>query len=206
MDKFLIAADSALRTLFAPAHAVQPSPAKGAEDSAHLSPEEKRLAGALMRVNHVGEVCAQALYTAQAAVTQDDQLRAHLLQAAREETDHLAWTQQRLDALGARKSLLNPLWFAGAFLIGTVAAKVSDRASLGFVEETENQVSLHLKSHLELLPAQDAPSRAVVSQMKADEERHAAAAVDAGALPVPLPARVLMKIASKVMTATAHHI
>ena len=106
MDKFLIAADSALRTLFAPAHAVQPSPAKGAEDSAHLSPEEKRLAGALMRVNHVGEVCAQALYTAQAAVTQDDQLRAHLLQAAREETDHLAWTQQRLDRTEAALDIM----------------------------------------------------------------------------------------------------
>jgi ubiquinone biosynthesis monooxygenase Coq7 len=159
-----------------------------------------------MRVNHVGEVCAQALYTAQAMVTRDEHLREHLLEAAQEEMDHLAWTHQRLQDLGERPSLLNPLWFAGAFLIGTVAAKVSDRASLGFVEETENQVSLHLKSHLDLLPAQDAPSRAVVSQMKADEERHAAAAVDAGALPVPLPARVLMKIASKVMTATAHHI
>lgn len=204
-DRLLSAADTALRTLFATPRAAHPSPATGIPE-AELSPAEKKLSASYMRVNHVGEVCAQALYTAQAMVTRDEHLREHLLEAAQEEMDHLAWTHQRLQDLGERPSLLNPLWFAGAFLIGTVAAKVSDRASLGFVEETENQVSLHLKSHLDLLPAQDAPSRAVVSQMKADEERHAAAAVDAGALPVPLPARVLMKIASKVMTATAHHI
>ena len=159
-----------------------------------------------MRVNHVGEVCAQALYTAQAMVTKDAHLRARLLEAAQEEMDHLAWTHQRLQALGQRPSLLNPLWFAGAFLIGTVAAKVSDRASLGFVEETENQVSAHLQSHLVHLPAQDAASRAVVAQMKEDEERHAAAAVHAGAIPVPAPAKALMKMAAKVMTTTAHYI
>ena len=206
MDKFLIAADSALRTLFAPAHAVQPSPAKGAEDSAHLSPEEKRLAGALMRVNHVGEVCAQALYTAQAAVTQDDQLRAHLLQAAREETDHLAWTQQRLDALGARKSLLNPLWFAGAFALGWVAGKIDDRVSLGFVVETENQVAAHLQSHLERLPSSDGASRAVVARMRDDEMQHAEEARAAGALELPAPAKAMMRVAAKIMTTTAHHI
>ncbi|GAB2706142.1 MULTISPECIES: 2-polyprenyl-3-methyl-6-methoxy-1,4-benzoquinone monooxygenase [Comamonas] len=204
-ERLLCAADTALRTLFATPRAATPSPATGM-DEPDLSPEEKKLSASYMRVNHVGEVCAQALYTAQAMVTRDAHLREHLLDAAQEEMDHLAWTHQRLQDLGERPSLLNPLWFAGAFVIGTVAATVSDRASLGFVEETENQVSLHLQSHLELLPAHDAPSRAVVSQMKADEERHAAAAVDAGALPVPLPARMLMKIASKVMTVTAHHI
>ena len=204
-DRLLCAADTALRTLFASPHAATPSPATGL-DEADLSPEEKKLSGAYMRVNHVGEVCAQALYTAQAMVTKDEQLRTHLLEAAQEEMDHLAWTHQRLQALGQRPSLLNPLWFAGAFLIGTVAAKVSDRASLGFVEETENQVSAHLQSHLERLPAQDAASLAVVAQMKDDEERHAAAAVNAGAIPLPPPAKALMQVAAKVMTTTAHYI
>lgn len=159
-----------------------------------------------MRVNHVGEVCAQALYSAQAAVTRDPQLRAHLQEAAREETDHLAWTQQRLDALGARPSLLNPLWFAGAFALGIVAAKVSDRASLGFVAETENQVAAHLQSHLQRLPEQDLASRAVVTRMKADEERHAAQARASGAMELPAPARAAMRAAAKVMTTTAHYI
>lgn len=175
-------------------------------DEGALDPAQKKLAGALMRVNHVGEVCAQALYTAQAAVTRDPALRAHLLEAAREETDHLAWTQQRLDALGARPSLLNPLWFAGAFALGLVAAKVSDRASLGFVAETENQVAAHLESHLARLPEQDLASRAVVARMKDDEERHAAQARASGALNLPPPARAAMKAAAKVMTTTAHYL
>lgn len=204
-DRILCAADTALRTLFATPHACLPSPAAGFDEAA-LSADEKRLSGAYMRVNHVGEVCAQALYTAQAMVTKDERLRGHLLKAAQEEMDHLAWTHQRLQALGQRPSLLNPLWFAGAFLIGTIAAKVSDRASLGFVEETENQVSAHLQSHLERLPEQDLASRAVVAQMKDDEERHAEAAVHAGAIPVPAPAKALMQVAAKVMTTTAHYI
>lgn len=204
-DRLLCAADTALRTLFATPRAATPSPATGIEE-AELSAAERKLSAAYMRVNHVGEVCAQALYTAQAMVTKDEQLREHLLVAAQEEMDHLAWTHQRLQALGDRTSLLNPLWFAGAFLIGTVAAKVSDRASLGFVEETENQVSAHLQSHLERLPQHDAPSLAVVAQMKDDEERHAQAAIDAGAIPVPAPAKALMKVAAKVMTTTAHYI
>ena len=159
-----------------------------------------------MRVNHVGEVCAQALYSAQAAVTRDETLRAHLLEAAREETDHLAWTQERLDALGARPSLLNPLWFAGAFALGAVAAKVSDRASLGFVAETERQVAAHLASHLTRLPEQDLPSRAVVARMKDDEERHATQARASGAMDFPAPVRMAMRAAAKVMTTTAHYI
>lgn len=211
MDSLLTAADTALRTLFANPKAAQASPAvaaapDSAQTDAALSPEERRLAGALMRVDHVGEVCAQALYTAQAAVTHDVDLRQHLLQAAREELDHLAWTRERITALGARPSLLNPLWFAGAFAIGLVAAKVSDRVSLGFVVETENQVSAHLQSHLQRLPAQDAASRAVVARMKDDEERHAANARAAGAIELPPPARALMKFAAKVMTTTAHFI
>jgi ubiquinone biosynthesis monooxygenase Coq7 len=205
MDSLLTAADHALRTLFAKPHASAPTPAQGMAEPS-LDPAQKRLAGALMRVNHVGEVCAQALYTAQAAVTRDAGLRAHLLEAAREETDHLAWTQQRLDALGSRPSLVNPLWFTGAFALGLVAAKISDRASLGFVAETEKQVSAHLAGHLKRLPEQDLPSRAVVARMKDDEERHAAQARASGAMDLPLPARAAMRVAAKVMTTTAHYI
>lgn len=205
MDKILTAADAALRTLFARPSASQPSPAAGLEQ-AELSDSQRRLSGALMRVNHVGEVCAQALYNAQAMVTRDMPLREHLLEAAREETDHLAWTRERLDALGARPSLLNPLWFAGAFVIGTVAAKISDAASLGFVVETENQVAAHLAGHLERLPQEDQASRVVVARMQQDEERHAAAALEAGALTLPPPVQALMRVAAKVMTTTAHRI
>jgi ubiquinone biosynthesis monooxygenase Coq7 len=205
MDSLLAAADTALRTLFAPSRASEHSPARGI-DEGQLDPGQRRLAGSLMRVNHVGEVCAQALYTGQAAVTRDPQLRAHLLEAAREETDHLAWTRQRLEALGARPSLLNPFWFAGAFVLGAVAAKVSDQASLGFVAETEDQVAAHLQSHLQRLPAQDLASRAVVARMKEDEERHAAQARTRGALALPAPVRAGMRMAAKVMTTTAHHI
>lgn len=205
MDKLLIAADNALRTLFARPRAAQPSPARGLPEG-DLSPTQRREAGALMRVNHVGEVCAQALYMGQAAVTRDPALRARLLEAAREETDHLAWTAERLDALGSRPSLLNPLWFAGAFAIGWTAAQVSDAASLGFVVETENQVARHLQGHLDRMPAQDAPSLAVIARMQADEQRHADDARAAGATDLPTPARVLMAAAARVMTATAHHI
>lgn len=205
MDKLLTAADTALRTLFAAPRASEASPAAGLPPGA-LDPAEQRLAGALMRVNHVGEVCAQALYTAQAMVTRDSGLRAHLLEAAREETDHLAWTRERLDALGSRPSLLNPLWFAGAFALGLAAARVSDRVSLGFVAETEDQVAAHLASHLQRLPVQDLPSRAVVARMQDDEERHAAHARAAGALELPAPARALMRAAARVMTTTAHYI
>lgn len=205
MDSLLIAADTALRTLFATPRASEPTPARGMDEGA-LDPTQKKLAGALMRVNHVGEVCAQALYTAQAAITRDPALQAHLLEAAREETDHLAWTQQRLDALGARPSLLNPLWFAGAFALGAMAGKVSDRASLGFVAETEDQVASHLQSHLTRLPAQDLASRAVVARMQEDEERHAAQARERGAVALPGPVRAAMRMAAKVMTTTAHHI
>ena len=205
MDKFLTAADAALRTLFAAPRASEASPASGMAEAA-LAPQERRLSGALMRVNHVGEVCAQALYTAQASVTRDPDLRAHLLNAAREEGDHLAWTRERLDALGARPSLLNPLWYAGAFAVGLMASKVSDKVSLGFVVETENQVAAHLHSHMRRLPQQDLASRAVVAQMKDDEERHAVDAQAAGAVQLPVPVQALMTAAAKVMTTTAHYI
>ena len=205
MDSLLNAADAALRTLFAAPRALETSPAQGMAEAA-LSPQERRLAGALMRVNHVGEVCAQALYTAQASVTRNPALRAHLLEAAREEGDHLAWTRERLDALGARPSLLNPLWYAGAFAVGVLASKVSDQVSLGFVVETENQVASHLHSHLRRLPEQDLASRAVVARMKDDEERHAMDALAAGAVQLSAPAQALMTAAAKVMTTTAHYL
>jgi len=205
MDRLLIAADTALRTLFAKPRAVMTSPATGMPRT-ELPPDARRLSGALMRVNHVGEVCAQALYMAQAVVTRDARLREHLLEAAREESDHLTWTRERLDALGAHPSLLNPLWYAGAFALGVAAATVGDRVSLGFVAETEDQVSAHLESHLRLLPEHDHASRAVVARMKADEERHAHHARAAGARALPRPARILMRAAARVMTTTAHHI
>lgn len=171
-----------------------------------LSAEERRLSGALMRVNHVGEVCAQALYQAQAVTARSDALRAQMAQAAREEVDHLAWTEQRLRELGDRPSLLNPLWYAGAFAIGLLAGRTGDRVSLGFVVETERQVEQHLASHLERLPATDLPSRAIVQAMKEDEARHADTAQDAGGVDLPRPVRWAMRAAAKIMTSTAHRV
>jgi ubiquinone biosynthesis monooxygenase Coq7 len=205
IDAFLGAADGALRTLFAKPRALRACPTVPGDETV-LSAPEKRKAAALMRVNHVGEVCAQALYSAQALTTRDHALKTRFEQAAREETDHLAWTQTRLDELGARPSLLNPLWYAGAFGLGLVAGRLGDRASLGFLVETERQVEAHLQSHLDLLPAGDHASRAIVAQMKEDEAAHAAMAQQAGGIALPAPVRGLMKAAAKVMTTTAHYI
>ncbi|MES2509698.1 MAG: 2-polyprenyl-3-methyl-6-methoxy-1,4-benzoquinone monooxygenase [Pseudomonadota bacterium] len=205
MDLLINAADSALRTIFAKPRASRPCPTV-AGDPTELTVPEKALAGALMRVNHVGEVCAQALYAAQAIGTQDPVLRQQFIDASEEETDHLAWTRQRLDELGARPSLLNPLWYAGAFGLGLVAGRLGDRVSLGFVVETERQVEAHLAGHLEKLPAGDHESRAIVAQMKNDEARHAQEATGAGALELPPPVKSLMAAAAKVMTTTAHYI
>lgn len=204
-DRILSSLDNALRTLSGAVHAARPMPAVPAS-SEPLDAAERRLAGALMRVNHVGEVCAQALYQAQALTARSPALRQQMEQAAREETDHLAWTQQRLQELGDRPSLLNPLWYAGAFGIGVLAGRLGDATSLGFVVETERQVEQHLASHLDRLPAQDARSRAVVALMKEDEARHADQALAAGAAPLPAPVRWLMRGAAKVMTGTAHHV
>lgn len=207
LDRWLSAADSSLRTLLAAPQASRPSPATEAPATTVLTEPERRLSGALMRVNHVGEVCAQALYTAQALGTPDPALRRHLEAAAREETDHLAWTRQRLDELGDRVSWLNPLWYAGAFGLGLLAGRVGgDALSLGFVVETERQVEAHLASHLERLPSGDTRSRAIVAQMQADEARHADDALHAGAAPLPAPVRGLMRLAARVMTTTAHRI
>jgi len=171
-----------------------------------LDAQEKADAGALMRVNHVGEVCAQALYTAQALATRNEGLRVHFRRASDEEADHLAWTRERLDELGSRPSLLNPLWYAGAFGMGLLAGRLGDKVSLGFVVETERQVEAHLQSHLQRLPAGDHASRAIVAQMKDDEARHARDAQNAGALPMPTPIRALMRGAARVMTTVAHRI
>jgi ubiquinone biosynthesis monooxygenase Coq7 len=205
MDLLLGAVDSALRTVFARHRSARPCPVVPADET-HLGAQERRHAAALMRVNHVGEVCAQALYTAQALATPNPVLRRHFQQAAREETDHLAWTQDRLDELGSRPSLLNPLWYAGAFGLGLLAGRLGDSVSLGFVVETERQVEAHLQSHLDRLPAGDHASRAIVVQMKEDEAGHAAQALSAGAAELPLPAKLMMKAAAKVMTTTAHYI
>jgi ubiquinone biosynthesis monooxygenase Coq7 len=201
-----LAADSALRTLFAEPRASRPTPlAETAE--LELTQTERRDSAALMRVNHVGEVCAQALYTGQALACKSPALRAQLAEASREETDHLAWTQQRLNELKGRPSLLNPLWFAGAFAIGYAAGKLGgDRVSLGFVVETERQVEAHLQSHMDLLPAADNASRAIVAQMKADEMAHAQMALKAGAMELPRPVKSVMQLAAKVMTTVAHRI
>ncbi len=208
IESMIVAADNALRTLSGASMAARPSPAMASERGTEpaLTPSEKSLSGALMRVNHVGEVCAQALYRAQALTTRDPKLRAQFEHAARDETDHLAWTQDRLRELGARPSLLNPLWYAGAFGIGLLAGRSGDATSLGFVVETERQVERHLDSHLDKLPAADARSRDIVRQMKDDESRHALDAEKAGAAALPLPARLLMRAAAKVMTTTAHYL
>lgn len=205
MDHLIAAADSALRTLFAKPRAVRACPVVPADET-RLQPHERRQAAALMRVNHVGEICAQALYTAQALATKNPELRRRFENAASEETDHLAWTSERLGELGDRPSLLNPLWYAGAFGIGLVAARFGDRVSLGFVVETERQVEQHLQGHLDRLPAQDHASRAIVAQMKEDEAAHAADALDAGGIELPPPVKGLMRAAAKVMTTTAHYI
>ncbi len=207
-DALIGVLDRSLRTLSGAAHAGRPLPGGDvvADDAAPLGDDARRLSGALMRVNHVGEVCAQALYQAQALTARTPALRQQMEQAAREETDHLAWTEQRLADLGARPSLLNPLWYAGAFGLGLAAGALGDRVSLGFVVETERQVEAHLGEHLDRLPAEDAASRAIVAQMKADEAAHGAAAHAAGGMDLPAPVHQAMKLAAGVMTRTAHHL
>ena len=205
-DALILAADSALRTLWAEPRASRPCPAPDVPPQG-LNENERREAAALMRVNHVGEVCAQALYTGQALACKDRVLREKLAEASREETDHLAWTLQRLNELNDRPSLLNPLWYAGAFAIGYAAGKLGgDQVSLGFVVETEHQVEAHLNGHMEKLPAGDSASRAIVAQMKADEIAHARMAQREGAVELPTLIKGLMKAAAKVMTTVAHRI
>jgi ubiquinone biosynthesis monooxygenase Coq7 len=205
IDDLILSFDRALRTLAGTVASVRPSPAARLPDPG-LTADERRHAAGLMRVNHTGEVCAQALYQAQSLVARDDETRRRLAQAAREEEEHLAWTQARLSELGDRTSLANPLWYAGSFAIGLLAGIAGDRTSLGFVVETERQVEEHLTGHMDRLPAGDVRSRAIVAAMRDDEIRHGAAARDAGAAELPWPARVLMRGAARVMTLTAYRL
>jgi ubiquinone biosynthesis monooxygenase Coq7 len=208
-DQLLSSANRALAVLHGTPQTVRAYPSDASSEQspdAALSDAERAESAALMRVNHVGEVCAQALYEAQAIGTRDPQLRTTFLAAANEELDHLAWTQRRINELGGRTSLLNPLWHVGSFAIGLLAARLGDRVSLGFMAETERQVEAHLQGHLERLPAADLASRRVVDAMKQDEARHADSAAHLGGVELPWPARAAMRLAARVMTRTAHHI
>ena len=204
-ENLIVPFDRALRTLTGTVSPTRPTPGERIAEP-ELTAQERRDAAGLMRVNHTGEVCAQALYAAQALVARDADVRARYAEAAREEEDHLAWTQARLAELDARPSLLNPLWYAGSFAIGLAAGVAGDRANLGFVVETERQVEDHLTAHIERLPANDTKSRAIVTQMRDDEARHGAMATDAGAVPLPFPVRRAMRAAADVMRAVAYRI
>lgn len=202
-DELIIGFDRALRTLAGTASSQRPNPAADLPEET-LTPQERRHAGGLMRVNHTGEVCAQALYQAQALTARDPEVRQRFALAAREEEEHLAWTQERLAELGDRTSYANPLWYAGSFAVGLIAGIGGDRVNLGFVVETERQVEEHLTDHMDRLPQADARSRAIVAAMRDDEARHGATARDAGASELPLPIRALMRATAKLMTLTAY--
>jgi 3-demethoxyubiquinol 3-hydroxylase len=206
LDKLLVEAERALATAFgAEPVAQRPSPA-AATTKVELTESDRRHAAGLMRINHAGEVCAQALYFGQAALARDDTTRAQFLEAAAEETDHLAWCAQRLDELHSRTSYFNPLWYAGSFAIGSLAALVGDKVSLGFVVETERQVEAHLGEHLQELPNADVPSRVIVAQMQRDEAEHGQRAKDAGAVELPAPLPTLMRMAAGLMKAVAYRL
>jgi ubiquinone biosynthesis monooxygenase Coq7 len=205
LDKLIIEFDKGLRTVFAPAPTVRPLPGKNLPP-AEMSEAEKRVAAGLMRVNHSGEVCAQALYQGQALTARNPAAKAALEQAAQEETEHLNWCEARLKDLGSHKSYLNPVWYTGSFAIGMLAGALGDKWNLGFLAETERQVEAHLQRHLDKLPAQDGRSRAVVEQMKTDEAQHATTAIEHGGAELPLPVRLGMKLTSKLMTKTAYWI
>ena len=201
IDRLIVAFDNGLRTLMAPARSARPHPDAAIDDS-ELDTAQRALSAALMRVNHTGEICAQALYQGQALTARNPSARAALEQAAAEETDHLAWTEQRITELGSRVSVLNPLFYAGSFALGAIAGIAGDKWNLGFLAETERQVESHLDSHLGRLPDADVKSRAIVDQMKADEARHARTAVEHGGAELPQPLKQAMKLGSKLMTET----
>ena len=202
-DKLIIEFDRGLRTLLGKAHSNRPLPDADLPDAV-LSESEKKLAAALMRVNHSGEVCAQALYQGQAMTARDPAVQERLHLAAQEETEHLAWTAHRVADLGGHLSALNPLWYGSSLAIGALAGLLGDKWNLGFLAETERQVGQHLQSHLARLPQQDEKSRAVVSQMVVDETQHAQMATELGGAELPLPVKQLMKMASGVMTRTSY--
>jgi ubiquinone biosynthesis monooxygenase Coq7 len=208
VDRMLAAVQRALQSVSGQSVASRPYPPLAAVDAppVALSDAERRHAGALIRVDHVGEVCAQALYEAQALGAREEKVRAAFERASREEIDHLAWTRKRLQELGDRASVLNPFWYAGAFAIGLLASRLGDRISLGFMAETERQVEQHLLGHLDRLPAHDHASRSIVAQMKEDERAHGLAATALGGQPLPAPARIAMRLAARLMTTTAYYI
>lgn len=205
IDALIAGFDRALRTVAGPARASRPSPAAQAAE-AELSPAERAHAAALMRVNHVGEVCAQALYQGQALTARDDQARAALARAAREEEDHLAWSAERIRELGGRPSLLNPLWYAGSLAMGVAAGALGDRWNLAFLAETERQVEQHLAGHLDALPAADRRTQALVEAMRADEARHRDTAIALGAAEFPQPVKLAMRLAARFMTTVAYRV
>lgn len=205
IDRLIIEFDRALRTVFAPAPTARAVPGRGTPE-ADLDDAERRHAAALMRIDHVGEVCAQALYQGQALTCRNPAFRDALQQAAWEETEHLNWTEQRIDELGGRKSLLNPIWYCGSLAIGIVAGKLGDDWNLGFLAETERQVEAHLDGHMESLPPADLRSRAIVDQMKADEIGHADTAIALGARELPVPAKLAMRAMAKTMTSIAYYL
>jgi 3-demethoxyubiquinol 3-hydroxylase len=205
IDQMITTVDTALRTLFAPAIAGRARPDTAMTD-ADLSDAQKNQAAALMRVNHVGEVCAQALYSGQAATSKNTHIVQALQHATKEETDHLAWCEARINELGGRKSLLNPVWYAGSFAMGALAGACNDKWNLGFLAETEKQVGAHLQSHLEKLDVSDEKTRKIVAQMQQDEANHANEAKELGAVDLPAPIQFGMKVISKIMTSTAHYV
>ena len=205
-DRLLIGFDQAMRTLFGRPQVTERRDPAGDYPEAELNDREKDLTGRLMRINHTGEVCAQALYQGQALTAKLPEVRAGMERAAQEENDHLDWCESRLKALDNRRSLLNPFWYAGSFLIGAAAGLAGDKWSLGFVAETEHQVENHLEHHLKQLPPQDQKSRAVLEQMKADEIHHATVALEAGGAELPGPVKLAMKLTSKVMTKSVYYL
>jgi ubiquinone biosynthesis monooxygenase Coq7 len=205
LDRLIAGFERALETVAGEPEAARPSPATGL-DEAGMDRRERRHAAGLMRINHTGEVCAQALYDGQAALARNEDTRRHLQHAAAEETDHLAWCAERLRELDSRPSLLNPLWYAGSYAIGAAAALAGDPVSLGFVVETERQVEAHLAEHLETLPEQDQRSRAVLTQMQVDEVRHADEAQARGGIELPFPIPPLMQLTSLVMKKVAYRL
>lgn len=206
IDNFIVQADHALRTVVGkPKITERANPAEQTAD-AELSAQERKHAAGLMRVNHSGEVSAQALYQGQALTARLEQVRSSMERAALEENDHLAWTEQRLNELGSHKSLLNPLWYGGSFAIGALAGALGDKWSLGFVAETEHQVIRHLDQHLQKLPTQDQKSRLILEQMKQDEAHHATVALEGGGAALPWPVKKLMTAMSRVMTRSTYYI
>lgn len=203
LDHLIVEFDKGLRTLFGKPQTVRPYPDTGLLEG-EMRETEKKHAAALMRINHSGEICAQALYQGQALTARDPAVQEKLLHAAQEETEHLAWTSKRVHELGSHLSLLNPVWYTGSLALGAVAGLLGDKWNLGFLAETERQVGGHLQGHLARFPQQDAKSRAVVQQMYADETRHADMAAQLGGAELPLPVKLAMKASSKVMTRTAY--